>query len=139
MKKVIPISLALTIGFILTEVSAQPRWSRANNRHYHQHYHQPQQIAYYFYPSANVYYNPINRNYFYPRNGVWVSVDVLPRNIYLQDDRYTVYCDENEPIWRNNSDHCHKYGRTRRRSDVVVIAPPPPPRRGVNIVIGARF
>ncbi|MFY7898973.1 MAG: hypothetical protein ACOVNY_02240 [Chitinophagaceae bacterium] len=141
MKKLFCLSLFIAIGLITSNISAQPNWSRGNKHglHKHHYHHEPERIAYYYYPSANVYYNPINRNYFYPRNGVWVSVNVLPRNIFLRDDRYTVYAMDDEPVWRYNRDHCNRFGHSSP-APVVVVTPSPAPRRpGVSVVIGANF
>ena len=73
--------------------------------------------AFYYYPRANVYYNAASRQYFYPRNGVWVSVNFLPVNFrIINEPRFTVYHYGND-VWRDNHTHYITY---KRYADPVV-------------------
>lgn len=87
----------------------------------------PDRRAYYYYPRANVYYNPIGHNYYYPNNGVWISVNTLPRDVYLDQQYQEVYCNDNEDIWDYNRTHVDYY------------RPAPRPRVAVGINLGVRF
>lgn len=74
--------------------------------------------AFYYYPKANVYYNVSSRQYFYPRNGGWVSVNFLPINFRITNEpRFTVYHYGPE-VWRDN--HIH-YVTYRRYAEPVVV------------------
>ena len=137
MKK-LPVFLTalVTMSFICTELSAQPPWAKAhgrrNNEWQRERRHedrrfvpQPQRRSYYYYPSSNVYYSPVYHNYWYPRNGAWVNVNVLPRNIVIVNEpRYDVYYDGDE-VWRENRVHYERYR--------------PVPKPGVSVDIHARF
>jgi len=94
---------------------------------------QPQRQAYYYYPKANVYYNPYARNYYYPRNGVWVSVNTLPNEVYVNEPYQEVYCNEGENIWANNRCEVDYY----RPQPRVVVVQPARPR--VSVSFGVRF
>ena len=40
-----------------------------------------QRVKYYYYPSANVYYNPVTGQYVYYNNNTWTPVRTLPTTI----------------------------------------------------------
>lgn len=118
----------LLAGLSVTAAHAQPphakAWGKRNKM-----YVQPARISYIYYPSVNMYFSPVSHRYWYPRNGVWVSVNTLPAGIVIgRNPGYTVYCDDWYEIWRDNPIH-------RRRYMVVQ----PAPRPGVSVNINARF
>ncbi len=135
MKKLSVFLTTLVIMFFLSsEVSAQPPWAKAygkrnkewkeDRKHRDKHFVQ-QRRAYYYYPASNVYYSPVYHNYWYPRNGAWVNVNVLPRNIVVVNEpRYDVYYDGDD-VWRDNRVHYERYR--------------PVPKPGVSVDIHARF
>ena len=68
-----------------------------------------EQVSYYYYPGANIYFNPLTRMYFYSNEGTWVSVSVLPEGFPLGNVYHTVYCRPSENIWYYNSCHRRKW------------------------------
>ena len=68
-------------------------------------------VSYYYYPSANVYYNIGTGDYWYydPGTTAWVTVKSLPSGITItRTPRYTVYY--NGPnVWKDNAAHKTKY------------------------------
>lgn len=108
---------------------------RENYRDDRQAYRTPQRSNYYYYPRANVYYNPNARNYSYLNNGAWISVNTLPRNVYLDQQYQEVYCNDGENVWANN--HCNvDYYQPAPRP---VYMQPARPRVAVGINLGVRF
>ena len=102
----------------------------------HGGYNKSNRRDYYYYPHANVYYSPNERNYYYLRNGVWISVNNLPRDIYLDQQYQEVYCNDDEDIWENN--HCDvNYYRPAPRQ--VYAGPQGRPRVAVDVNLGVRF
>jgi hypothetical protein len=86
-------------------------------------------VYYEFYPSLNVYYNPGERRYWYPQNGVWIQANVLPERFILSNKRrQKVWCYDDEAVWVNQ----------RYYADMPVIVAPQP-RTGVSVNINARF
>jgi hypothetical protein len=68
-----------------------------------------QQLRFYYYPSSNVYYDPVHKQYIYPSNGTWVTGGALPsRAAVLGTDRVTVYS-QTPQVWRYNATHKAKY------------------------------
>lgn len=68
-------------------------------------------VTYYYYPSANVYYNIKTGNYWYynPNSTAWVTVRTLPSGITItKTPRYMVYYNGPE-VWRDNAVHKTKY------------------------------
>lgn len=96
----------------------------------------PVRRGYYYYPQANVYFNPVAHNYFYARNGAWVTVNALPRDMYLGQSYQEVYCNDNENIWAYNRSHVDCYRPAPRP---VYVAQPIRPRVAVGVNIGVRF
>jgi len=99
--------LCLTLGLSI-ESLAQPAYRRVTEE-------------YYYYPTANVYYSPVRKNYVYLRGGAWITVNVLPPTIVIGSaPRYVVY-HEGPNVWVHNKRHirdCHPHhyhGRPDRR------------------------
>ena len=68
-----------------------------------------QQLKYYYYPSSNIYYDPVHKQYIYPSNGSWVTGGALPSKVaVLGTNKVTVYSESPE-VWRNNATHQSKY------------------------------
>ena len=68
-----------------------------------------QRVKYYYYPSANVYYNPVTGQYVYYNNNTWTPVRTLPTTIrVVHTQRYIVYHNGPE-IWMDNAEHMRKY------------------------------
>lgn len=102
-KNLLIVLLAVMAGLIASEVKAQPPWAPAWGKR------RKQQQAFYYYPTANVYYSPVTRRYIYPRNGVWVSVSTPHFGFSFSNMPYqTVYSDRPE-IWIENNIHIHRY------------------------------
>ncbi|MFC4230944.1 hypothetical protein ACFOW1_03515 [Parasediminibacterium paludis] len=99
-------------------------------------YRAPERRSYYYYPQANVYFNPIAHNYCYARNGAWITVNTLPRDIYLDQNYQEVYCNDNEDIWAYNRAHIDCYRPAPRP---IYVAQPIRPRVAVGINFGVRF
>lgn len=69
------------------------------------------QRSFYYYPSANVYYDGSCNNYLYQNGRSWVSASVLPRGYYIGNQpRYQVYYRGPE-VWRDNDRHRNMYYR----------------------------
>ena len=91
-----------------------------------QHYQQPAPVAqqngqqsFYYYPDANVYYNNSDGRYIYNNDGSWLSVNVLPANIYLGgSSRYMVY-HRGPQVWLDNPIHIRNYYRAGYRQPIV--------------------
>jgi hypothetical protein len=82
-------------------------------------YAQPQ--GYYYYPDANVYYNPTCNNYIYYNGASWLTVGVLPYNIRLGGlPRMMVYY-RGPQVWLDNNIHRSYYANNYygRRPQVV--------------------
>lgn len=68
-----------------------------------------QQLKYYYYPSSNVYYDPLRKQYIYPSGSSWATGGALPSRVaVLGTDRVTVYS-ETPQVWRYNATHKAKY------------------------------
>ena len=76
---------------------------------YHRDYYQPQRMTYYYYPSANVYYNAFNHLYTYPCRGEWVNASALPYGFYVNEPYREVYCNEDENIIAYNNAHMNAF------------------------------
>jgi hypothetical protein len=126
MKKLLMIGIVvlacLSIG---TVAVAQPPHAKAWGKKAKHNWKRGQ---YYYYPSANVYYNPVAHRYWYPRNGVWVNTGALPRSVIVyKQPAYVVYREMDDDIWRDNRGHYSRYYR------------PVPVRPGVTVDVHARF
>ena len=90
----------------------QPRVDYKHNQVFHYaNYHQGTRIGYYYYPSVNVYFSPFTHMYIYQYNGGWVSGDVLPHGIYINEPYSQVYCNVGENIWLYNRAHIETFKR----------------------------
>ena len=76
---------------------------------YHRDYCPPQRVTYFYYPSANVYYNPYNRLFIYPCHGEWVNASALPYGFYINEPAREVYCNDNENIVAYNNLHINSF------------------------------
>ena len=98
----------------------QPRVDYKHNQVFHYaNYHQGTRIGYYYYPSVNVYFSPFTHLYIYQYNGGWVSGDVLPHGIYINEPYSQVYCNVGENIWMYNHSHSEAF-----KKNVVPIERP---------------
>ena len=68
-----------------------------------------QQKKFYYYPSANVYYDITGKQYVYFDNGTWTQVNTLPANIKVINTRRVIVYHPNREVWMGNSDHIKKY------------------------------
>jgi len=72
-------------------------------------------VRFYFYPSANVYYDPVRTEYYYydaPRTS-WVTVRTLPRTIIIDRTYNVVYYNGRDP-WKYNKSHKAKYYKPKK-------------------------
>lgn len=75
-------------------------------------YHRHQQ-SFYYYPSANVYFDGSCNRYIYNNGGSWISASILPRGVYIENSpRYSVSYNGPE-IWRDNDLHRKRYHEQR--------------------------
>ena len=73
-------------------------------------YHRDMQ-SFYYYPSANVYYDGSCNRYIYNHGGSWITTSILPVGVYIGNSpRYQVYYRGAE-IWRDNQLHRNTYFR----------------------------
>ena len=102
-KNLFVVILAVIAGLITSDISAQPPWAPARGKR------KKEQLQYYYYPTANVYYSPVNRQYIYPRNGVWISVATPNFGFSFSNmPREVVYSDGPE-VWLQNTIHINRY------------------------------
>jgi hypothetical protein len=126
--------LGTIISFgLLTAASAQTAYDdqgyndQSSNSQSQQYNQQPQQPEQYqqaapvangqqfeYYPDANVYYDPSCGRYDYYNGNAWLSVNVLPSNIYL-GARYAVY-HRGPQVWLDNAIHIRNYRGAYRQS-----------------------
>ena len=67
-------------------------------------------VRFYYYPSGNVYYDPVRTEYYYydaPRTS-WVTVRTLPGTIHIGKSYNVVYYKGRDP-WKYNKAHQAKY------------------------------
>jgi len=91
-------------------------------------YNQPGQYAqptpnvqqgFYYYPDANVYYDINCGRYIYNNGYGWLTVNVLPSGIYLNNAaRFMVY-HRGPQVWLDNSIHFRNYYRAAYRKPIV--------------------
>jgi hypothetical protein len=98
MKKIIAFILILTIAG--TELQAQSDTTKK---------------VYYYYPLANVYYNPATMDYYFydTKTSSWITDKELPKMIDIgSKDRYeTVYYNGQE-VWLANPEHRKSYPKS---------------------------
>ncbi len=95
--------LAVLAGLITSEINAQAPWAPAWGKR------RKQQQSFYYYPRANVYYNPAARQYMYPRNGVWVSVSTPNFGFSFSNMPHEVVYYDGPEVWLQNSAHIARY------------------------------
>ncbi|MDE3235892.1 MAG: hypothetical protein KGO81_08060 [Bacteroidota bacterium] len=128
MKQLAKLILLLLIASVATKnSSAQPPWAPAygkRNKEWREHGDRDdRRRKFYYYPSENVYFCPDTHRYWYPRNGVWVDVDILPPALMITNRRfYPVYYDGYD-VWRENREHMRYYHvKPRPRVNVNIDA-----------------
>src|SRR5579875_2496794 len=67
-------------------------------------------MKFYYYPSANVYYDIAHNQYAYDSSGLWVYTPELPNTISVNKNskKVMVYSD-NPEIWKDNKVHVLKF------------------------------
>jgi hypothetical protein len=67
-------------------------------------------MKFYYYPTANVYYDVATNQYAYDSSGTWVYVQTLPSSIEVGDNtaKYEVWHDTPD-VWIDNKVHKVKY------------------------------
>src|SRR5689334_5027746 len=68
-----------------------------------------QRLSFYYYPDANVYYDPGNRHYIYYDHGSWINVSILPRTIIVRNTPRVIVYSDRQDVWRMNDEHMRKY------------------------------
>jgi hypothetical protein len=66
--------------------------------------------SYYYYPSANVYYDGGRSCYIYNSGGSWITASTLPSRFSIGNDRVKVFYNGPE-VWRDNDRHRAAYYR----------------------------
>lgn len=114
MIKTILLAFAILIGVGSYEASAQNPPSHAKAYGVKKKYR--------YYPEANVYFNPVAKNYTYLRAGSWTTVVSLPTSIRLVGSFNDFEFDGDNP-WKENSVHKTKYKpvKTINHADVKKI------------------
>ena len=134
MKKILLVlAMIIATDAVITNASAQPPHAKAWGKRAKQ----PdwKRGHYYYYPAANVYYSPVVRRYWYPRNGAWVNTAVLPPSVVVYNrPSYVVYREHDDDIWRDNRVHYRRYYRP-----VPAMVERTRPRSGVTVDVHARF
>ncbi|GAC1438817.1 MAG: hypothetical protein NVSMB63_03150 [Sediminibacterium sp.] len=102
-KNLMVVLLAVVAGLVTAEIKAQPPWAPAWGKR------RKQEEAFYYYPSANVYYSPANRQYIYPRNGVWVSVATPHFGFSFSNMPHQVIYNDRPEVWLQNREHVLRY------------------------------
>jgi len=64
--------------------------------------------SYYYYPSANVYYDGGRSCYYYNNGRSWITAAVLPSGFSIGNDRVKVFYNGPE-VWRDNERHRAAY------------------------------
>ncbi len=144
MKKLYVFFAVLMVTLLVNnEAGAQGQGNRQNNgngnwnnNRNHQDQREQERKTYYYYPSSNVYYSPVSRDYWYQKNGGWIKVDRLPRNITVfNQPKYDVYYDGRDGnVWKDNRMHYEKYRPVPYRDVAMQHAQP-----GVRVDIHKRF
>ncbi|GAC1419009.1 MAG: hypothetical protein NVS1B13_21970 [Flavisolibacter sp.] len=77
-----------------------------------------QKVTYYYYPDANVYYNPQTHEYAYADNENWRYDKELPSTYKLNKRYVTIYGNsDRDEIWRDNQMHREKYTKKDLKRD----------------------
>jgi hypothetical protein len=73
----------------------------------------PERQSFYYYPSANAYFNIETRQYVYQREGAWITANYLPADVCVDNaQRFMVYHNGYD-VWRENHEHMIAYARYR--------------------------
>jgi len=78
-----------------------------------------QPLKFYYYPSANVYYDVANKHYIYADNGTWTTVQVLPSRIHIVKTPRVVVYNATPEVWHLNSAHVKKYKNTAPKGKAI--------------------
>lgn len=107
--------LLLTVAFITTHVSAQPRYPVP--------YKQVRAESFFYYPQSNVYYSFRTHQYIYPMHGGWQIAYRLPHYIRIgREDRITIeHCGFD--VWTDNAKHQYTYSRRYNVPPAIVYTP----------------
>lgn len=62
-----------------------------------------QKLKYYYYPTANVYYNSATGSYIYFNNHQWITVNQLPGTVVLKDKPKKIVYYEGPDVWNHNT------------------------------------
>lgn len=73
---------------------------------------QAQKVKYYYYPTANMYYNPATNQYAYIDNGTWGWYNALPANATVSGQKRVLVYHTADDVWMNNATHASKYKTT---------------------------
>src|SRR5215208_6538210 len=68
-----------------------------------------QQLKFYYYPGANVYYDVANKHYIYLNNGSWTTVNTLPSGVTIVRQPRVVVYNSTPQVWAQNAAHVKKY------------------------------
>jgi hypothetical protein len=71
--------------------------------------HGQKKIKFYYFPSANVYYNTTTATYSYIENGNWVSAPSLPATYSIKHTPRHIVYHANAQVWNNNYNHRTNY------------------------------
>ena|SRR2546423_3013865 len=75
-------------------------------------------MKFYYYPSANVYYDISGSQYAYDSSGTWVYTPTLPSTIELSDNAEKVMVYHETPdVWTDNRIHKVKYKHGKLKKD----------------------
>ena len=68
-----------------------------------------QQLKFYYYPQANVYYDPAHKQYIYYTGSAWTPVAVLPTGVVVTNAPRVVVYSSTPAVWKLNPQHVVKY------------------------------
>jgi hypothetical protein len=74
----------------------------------------PERQSFYYYPSANAYFNIATRQYVFQRQGAWVTANYLPYGMRVDNaQRFMVYHNGYD-VWRENQANMIAYASYRQ-------------------------
>lgn len=107
-KSLKPFVLGLSLVAGLTGCVYDPYYAGPGH-HSYQPYYYPLYYDYYFYPSAQVYFNYSSGYYYYPSGKRWIRSNVLPPHIRLESrERVTTRVEGDKPYLKNQQ-HIQKF------------------------------
>ena len=68
-----------------------------------------QKNKFYYYPSANVYFDVSGKQYVYYNGGSWTTVKVLPNHIKITQSPRVIVYHTGRNVWVANGEHKQKY------------------------------